>query len=116
MTVFQISNVSQSPGKFGYAYVDAHESTENYLNHPTLGLLYSVCQLEENRQLFTTIYAKRLFFLVTTSTTRVKFESIGRNDARLLVENCLCQLRRLGQFQDYNKLQAMYQQTFSLKS
>jgi PII interaction protein X len=49
--------------------VDVHENTDSYLNHPTLGLLYSVCVLEEKQELFTTIYAKRLFFLVTTTPT-----------------------------------------------
>ena len=93
--------------------MNVDESTENYLNHPTLGLLYSVGSLAENLELFTTIYAMRLFFLVTANASGIKYESIGRTDARSMVENRLRQLRLLGQFQEYDKLQAMYQQTFS---
>ena len=40
-------------------------NTENYLTHPTFGLLSRVCVLEQNQELFTTLYAQRLFFLVT---------------------------------------------------
>ena len=112
MTVFLKSKFSQDCRAISHRPVDVHEKTDSYLNHPTLGLLYSVCVLEEKQELFTTIYAKRLFFLVTTTSTGIKFEPIGRTNARLMVENCLSQLRRLGQSQEYNKLQTLYQQTF----
>lgn len=85
---------------------------ENYLNHPTFGLLYRICLLEEHQELFTTLYAQRLFFLVTTETTGVKFEPVGRNDARLMLENRLRLLRRSGQYQDYERLQKILQDTF----
>ena len=87
-------------------------NTENYLNHPTFGLLYRICLLEEHQELFTTLYAQRLFFLVTTETTGVKFEPVGRNDARLMLENRLRLLRRSGQYQDYERLQKILQNTF----
>lgn len=87
-------------------------SNETYLNHPTFGLLYRVCVLDENQELFTTLYAQRLFFLVITKGTGLKFETISRSDARLMVENRLRLLRRLGQLKDYEKLQATHQQTF----
>lgn len=87
-------------------------NTENYLNHPTFGLLFRICLLEEHQEIFTTLYAQRLFFLVTTETTGVKFEPIGRNDARLMLENRLRLLRRSGQYQQYDQLQKILQSTF----
>ncbi|AFZ20939.1 transcriptional coactivator PipX [Allocoleopsis franciscana] len=87
-------------------------STETYLNHPTFGLLYRVCMVEENQELFTTLYAQRLFFLVTTSSEGLTFEPISRSDARLLVENRLRQLRRIGSSQDIEQLQRIHKQTF----
>jgi hypothetical protein len=43
-------------------------NAETYLNHPTFGLLFRVCLVEENQELFTTLYAQRLFFMVTTGS------------------------------------------------
>lgn len=87
-------------------------STENYLNHPNLGLLYRICLLDENRELFATLYAQRLFFLVITDVAGLRFEPIGRLEARLSVESRLRELRRIGQVQAYNQLQAIHKQTF----
>lgn len=87
-------------------------SNETYLNHPTLGLLFRVCLLEENRELFATLYAQRLFFLVLTEPSGIRFEPIGRSDARLLVEGRLRELRRSGHVQDYTQLQTVHKQTF----
>ena len=87
-------------------------NTENYLNHPTFGLLFRICFLESHQELFTTLYAQRLFFLVTTEPTGIKFESVGRNDARLLLENRLRLLRRSGHYQEYDQLQKILQSTF----
>lgn len=87
-------------------------STENYLNHPTFGLLFRICLLEEHQELFTTLYAQRLFFLVTTGSTGMKFEPIGRSEARLMLENRLRTLRRSGQYQEYDRLQKILQRTF----
>ncbi|HEY9779980.1 MAG TPA: PipX family protein [Leptolyngbyaceae cyanobacterium] len=87
-------------------------NTENYLNHPTFGLLFRICLLEDHQELFTTLYAQRLFFLVTNDTTGMKFEPVGRNDARLMLENRLRVLRRSGQYQEYERLQKILQNTF----
>lgn len=87
-------------------------NTENYLNHPTFGLLFRICLLEDRQELFTTLYAQRLFFLVTNDATGMKFESVGRNDARLMLENRLRVLRRSGQYQEYDQLQKILQNTF----
>lgn len=85
---------------------------ETYLNHPTFGLLFRVCLVEENRELFATLYAQRLFFLVTGGAKGVQFEPIGRADARILVETRLRELRRTGQQQEYHQVQSAHKQTF----
>jgi PII interaction protein X len=87
-------------------------SPENYLNHPTFGLLFRICFLEEHQELFTTLYAQRVFFLVTTEATGIKFEPVGRSEARLMLENRLRMLRRTGQYQEYDQLQKILQSTF----
>jgi len=85
---------------------------ENYLNHPNFGLLFRVCLLDLERELFTTLYAQRLFFVVANSEEGLEFEPITRTDARILVENRLRSLRRLGKYQDFEGLQTIYKQTF----
>ncbi len=87
-------------------------SSETYLNHPTFGLLYRICVIDDNQELFTTLYAQRIFFLVTNSANGLTFEPISRTDGRLLVENRLRQLRRSGNTLQYQQLQAVHQQTF----
>lgn len=87
-------------------------SNETYINHPNFGLLYRVCLLDDNQELFTTLYAQRLFFLVITKPTGTTFETISRSDARLLVETRLRLFRRTGQASEYEKLQAIHQRTF----
>jgi len=86
---------------------------ETYLNHPTFGLLYRVCLLEDHQELFTTLYAQRLFFQVTTNAEGVSFEPITRSDARLLVESRLRRLRVANSSSvEYKQLQVIYQKTF----
>ena len=87
-------------------------SNENYLNHPSFGLLFRVCLIDANRELFTTLYAQRLFFLVANGKERLEFEPVTRSDARILVENRMRSLRRTGQNQDYDHLTMIYKQTF----
>ncbi|HLO50275.1 MAG TPA: PipX family protein [Kamptonema sp.] len=87
-------------------------STETYLNHPNFGLLFRVCQVEDSQELFTTLYAQRLFFLVTNGPAGLRFEPISRSDARLMVEIRLRTLRRSGQSQDYEQLQIIHHRTF----
>ncbi|MBZ8181872.1 MAG: PipX family protein [Oscillatoria sp. PMC 1051.18] len=87
-------------------------NTENYINHPTFGLLYRVCAVDEHQELYTTLYAQRLFFVVTVTQENFGFEPISRSDARLMVENRLRKLRRGGSTQEYEQLQAIHQQTF----
>lgn len=87
-------------------------SNDIYLNHPTFGLLFRVCMVEDNQELFATLYAQRLFFLVRNSTEGTQFKPVGRADARMLVESRLRNLRRAGQSQEFDKLQKAHKQTF----
>lgn len=87
-------------------------STENYLNHPTFGLLYRICLVEEHQELYTTLYAQRLFFLVTSEAPGFKFQPISRSEGRLMLENRLRMLRRSGQAQEYEQLQKILKSTF----
>jgi PII interaction protein X len=87
-------------------------SQEIYLNHPTFGLLYRLCVIENNQELFTTLYAQRLFFKVTMDKQKTIFEPISRSEARLLVENRLRQIRRLGDWDVYQPLNDIYTKIF----
>lgn len=85
---------------------------ETYLNHPTFGLLYRVCVVEQNREIFTTLYAQRLFFLVTMTETGLSFEPKSRSEARLMIENRLRKLRRSGAQEEYSALSKTYKTLF----
>ncbi len=92
--------------------MDNSHNNETYINHPTFGLLYRICLIEHNQELFTTLYAQRLFFLVTISTDKLDFEPITRSDARILVEQKIRRLRMANSLTEYEQLQQMYQKTF----
>ncbi len=87
--------------------------SEHYLNHPTFGLLSRLCRVDEFRSLFTTLYAQRLFFLITNSPEGIQFEPISRADAKLMLENQMRSLRRIGSDADQKNLQHIYKRTFS---
>ncbi len=86
--------------------------SENYLNHPTFGLLFRICVVEAGGELFTTLYAQRLFFVVTNSPDGLKFDPVSRNEARIMVENRMRSLRRTGELSEYDKLQVIHKRTF----
>ncbi len=86
--------------------------SETYLNHPTFGLLFKVCLVEENQDLFSTLYAQRLFFVVSSGASGMEFQTIGRSDAKVLVENRMRMLRRTGLYQEYDQLQKIHKRTF----
>jgi PII interaction protein X len=88
------------------------DNSETYINHPTWGLLYKICMVDDNQDLFTTLYAQRLFFLVANDVKGIKFQSIGRTEARMMLENRLRTLRRSGKSQEYDQLQSVFQRTF----
>ena len=87
-------------------------SQEIYLHHPTFGLLFRVCQLSQGKELFTTIYNQRFFFLVTARSEGIGIELINRISANSLMEKHLRQLRRTGLIQEYNQLMVIYRQIF----
>ena len=87
--------------------------SEHYLNHPTFGLLSRLCRIDEFRSLFTTLYAQRLFFLITTTPNKVQFEPVTRADAKHMLENQMRSLRRVGSDGDQKNLQIIYKRTFS---
>jgi PII interaction protein X len=87
-------------------------TAENYLNHPTFGLLYRICVVEEDRELFTTLYAQRVFFLVTNSPNGLAFEPVTRAEARLTIDTRIRLLRRNGQILEAQELQSMMQNNF----
>ncbi len=88
-------------------------STETYLNHPNFGLLFRVCTVDDGQELYATLYAQRLFFLVTQPPGEgLVFQPLGRSNARLLLESRLRILRRAGQQDDFDRLQHTYKQTF----
>jgi PII interaction protein X len=87
-------------------------TSENYLNHPTFGLLYRICVVEENQELFTTLYAQRVFFLVTNTATGISFQPVTRSDARLTIDTRIRVLRRNGQIQAAQQLQTMTKENF----
>ena len=69
--------------------------------------------VDNGQELFATLYAQRLFFLVSNSATEgLVFEPLGRSNARQMLENRLRILRRAGQQADYDRLQHTYKQTF----
>ncbi len=88
------------------------ENSETYLNHPTWGLLYRICMVDQSQELFTTLYAQRLFFLVMNDEKGVKFQPVGRTEARMMLENRLRNLRRSGQSIEYDQLTSIFQRTF----
>jgi PII interaction protein X len=87
-------------------------NSETYINHPTFGLLYKICQIEENQELYTTLYAQRLFFVVTFGLEGVIFEPVTRSDARTIVDTRLRHLRRAGLAESYKQINDIYQRTF----
>ena len=87
-------------------------TSENYLNHPTFGLLYRICIVEENQELFTTLYAQRIFFLVTNNPNGLAFQPVTRADARLTIDTRILLLRRNGQIKESQELQLMTKQNF----
>lgn len=87
-------------------------SGEIYLSHPTFGLLFRVCVIEDRKELFTTLYAQRLFFVVIASPEGLKFESVTRGEARIVLENRLRSLRREGKLSLYDELMVVHKRTF----
>jgi PII interaction protein X len=71
-------------------------SAERYLNHPTFGMLYRVAPVAESRDLYATLYAQRIFFVVTLHQRGASFEVVPLMDARHFAEQNLARARREG--------------------
>ncbi|MBF2058166.1 MAG: PipX family protein [Cyanobacterium sp. T60_A2020_053] len=87
-------------------------TTETYINHPTFGLLYRLCLVEKNEELFTTLYAQRLFFRVKIEVRETFFEPLTRSEARMMMESKLRNLRSDGEWNTYKQINEVYQRTF----
>jgi PII interaction protein X len=88
-----------------------HVSSERYLNHPTFGMLYRVAPAGENRDLYATLYAQRIFFLVTLQPRGAVFEVIPLMDARHYAEQNLARSRRDGP-EAHARWRQLFDQTF----
>ena len=84
---------------------------ERYLNHPTFGMLYRVAPVADGRDLYATLYAQRIFFLVTLQTRGASFEVIPQLDARHHAEQNLARSRRQSP-QDHGHWRQLFDQTF----
>ena len=86
-------------------------SSERYLNHPTFGMLYQVSPGNEGKDIYATLYAQKMFFLVEIKQREVFFEVIPYLDARNQAELNLNKARRLGS-EDLEKFENLFSQTF----
>jgi PII interaction protein X len=86
-------------------------SAERYLNHPTFGLLYRVAPVDEGRDLYATLYAQRIFFVVTLQPRGATFEVIPLMDARHFAEQNLARARREGP-EAHARWRQLFDQTF----
>ena len=69
-------------------------NAERYLNHPTFGMLYLVSPASRGRDVYATLYAQKIFFLVTLQPRGATFEVIPYMDARHYAEMHLSKCRR----------------------
>ena len=86
-------------------------SAERYLNHPTFGILYQVSPGNYGRDIYATLYAQKMFFLVEINQREVSFEVIPYLDARNQSELNLQKVRRKGS-DDISKWENLFSQTF----
>ena len=86
-------------------------SSERYLNHPTFGMLYQVSPGNEGKDIYATLYAQKMFFLVEIKQWEVIFEVIPYLDARNQAELNLQKTRRKGS-EDLSKWENLFTQTF----
>ena len=88
-------------------------SAETYLNHPDFGLLFRICLVDGDKELFTTLYAQRLFFLAKVDqATGLLFDPVGRAEARMMLETRLRSLRQAGHYSEFEQLNKVYKRTF----
>ena len=86
-------------------------NAERYLNHPTFGMLYLVSPASNARDVYATLYAQKIFFLVTLQPRGATFEVIPYMDARHYAEMNLAKSRR-EKSSDLSVWQELFNQTF----
>tara|TARA_Y100001978_G_C23699847_1_gene440093 strand:+ start:1813 stop:2079 length:267 start_codon:yes stop_codon:yes gene_type:complete len=86
-------------------------SSERYLNHPTFGMLYQVSPANEDKDIYATLYAQKMFFLVTIKKREVLFEVIPYLAARHQAEINLQKAKREASI-DLPKWENLFKQTF----
>ena len=86
-------------------------NAERYLNHPTFGMLYLVSAASNDRDVYATLYAQKIFFLVTSQPRGAAFEVIPYMDARHYAEIHLSKCRR-EKSSDVFVWQELFNQTF----
>ena len=86
-------------------------SSERYLNHPTFGMLYQVSPANEDKDIYATLYAQKMFFLVTIKEREILFEVIPYLDARNQAEINLQKARRQAS-PELPKWENLFKQTF----
>ena len=86
-------------------------TSERYLNHPTFGMLYQVSPANEGKDIYATLYAQKMFFLVSISQREILFEVIPYLDARNQAEMNLQKARR-NKSPDLSKWENLFKQTF----
>ncbi len=86
-------------------------NAEKYLNHPNFGMLYLVAPAGMGRDVYATLYAQRMFFLVTLQPRGSEFEVIPYQDARHHAELHLSRCKR-DKSQDLDKWKQLFHQTF----
>tara|TARA_B100000214_G_scaffold369869_1_gene343625 strand:- start:620 stop:886 length:267 start_codon:yes stop_codon:yes gene_type:complete len=84
---------------------------EKYLNHPTFGMLYLVSPAGEGRDVYATLYAQKMFFLVTLQPRGAEFEVIPYMDARHYADKNLSICRRSNP-DELPRWQELFKQTF----
>ena len=85
-------------------------SAEGYLNHPPLACSPKWRQLER-RDVYATLYAQRMFFLVTLQPRGAQFEVIPYLDARHHAELNLARSRRDSP-EEHESWKQLFDQTF----
>ena len=86
-------------------------NAERYLNHPTFGMLYLVSPASNGRDVYATLYAQKIFFLVTLQSRGATFEVIPYMDARHYAEMNLSRSRR-EKLEGREVWQELFNQTF----
>ena len=86
-------------------------NAERYLNHPTFGMLYLVSPANNGRDIYATLYAQKIFFLVTLQPRGATFEVIPYMDARHYSEMHIAKCRR-EKSSDMDVWQELFNQTF----